>query len=159
MSPEDKIIVFLEVANVLNTKLKCVPVLYGSLGLWRVANHKFYIDDVDILVPDEFLLDKWHNLKLTIERLGFNLIDLHEREFERNGQKVAFGKISILARDLGITKQDLKLAEIHSVNFLELNLKQYLFAYKYVLLDSYRQNIKHKRDLEKITFIEEILNQ
>lgn len=157
MSPEEKFKVFLATAKILNTDFDCVPVLYGSLGLWQVAKHSFEIKDIDILVPDNLIENDWPQLKISMENIGYVLNDLHEHEFIKDGQKVAFGEFSAIYDDLNIDVEKLRVTEISDITFKELSLEQYLVAYKYVLHDSYRKNSKQKNDQEKISFIEEQL--
>ncbi|MBI2098497.1 MAG: hypothetical protein HYT49_02435 [Candidatus Wildermuthbacteria bacterium] len=148
---EKKFEIFREVAEVLNKKLGVVPVLYGSLGLSRLVKETITVNDIDILVPDEFVGEKWGELKNVIEELDFELSDVSEHEFIRNGQKVAFAEYNNLA-DVNLTIGDLKQSEENGISFYELNLEQYLAVYCYCLHDGYRQT-KHA-DKEKIALIE-----
>jgi len=151
MARENKFEIFREIAEVLNKKLGVVPVLYGSLGLSRLIKENITINDIDILVPDEFVGEKWGELKKIVEKLGFELSDVSEHEFIRNGQKIAFAEYNNLA-DVDLTIGDLKQSEENGISFYELNLEQYLAVYRYCLHDGYRQT-KHS-DKEKIALIE-----
>jgi hypothetical protein len=157
MKPEEKIQTFLEIAKQINTELECVPVLYGSLGLWRIAKHPFHVDDVDILVPDEFMKAKWPLLQNLVESQGYTLVSLREHEFDKSGQKVAFAGFTALVDDLGINLDGLKTSEESGARFRELSLENFLAAYEYSLDDSYRKDVRMKKDLDKIDFIKRIL--
>ena len=51
---------FLENAKLLNENLNIIPLLYGSLGLEEVAEYHLNANDIDILIPEEYVLgDKW----------------------------------------------------------------------------------------------------
>ncbi|WP_213167748.1 hypothetical protein [Alkalicella caledoniensis] len=81
---------FLSIATELNKRFDIVPVLYGSLGLQVVTGVEFHPQDIDILVPKEYVAEKWELLLEVIEEMGYTLIDLNEHEFEKDGIKAAF---------------------------------------------------------------------
>lgn len=159
MKPEDKIEEFLTIAKKLNEELDCVPVLYGSLGLWRVAKHEFIIDDIDILVPDKFMKGDWDKLQKVIEKQGYKLVDAQEHEFEKDGHKMAFAGFTALVDDLSINIDTLSATYESGAKYLELSLENYLSAYKFSQEDGYRRNVRLKKDLDKIDFIKSILLQ
>lgn len=154
MTEEKKFEIFAEVTKVLNKRFSVVPVLYGSLGLSRLLEETITINDIDILVPDEFISDKWQELQKAVEKLGFEFVDAKEHEFIRNGQKIAFAEQSDLG-DVNLTVADLNKTKENGIVFYELNLEQYLAVYRYCLHDGYRQT-KHS-DKEKIVLIEQKL--
>jgi hypothetical protein len=157
MTPKDKIEEFLRIAMVLNQELDCVPVLYGSLGLWHIAKHEFIIDDIDILVPDKFMKGDWNKLQELIEKQDYKLMDAREHEFEKEGQKMAFAGFTALVDDLAISIDTLATVNESGAKYLELALKDYLAAYEFSQKDGYRKNVRQKRDLDKIDFIKSFL--
>jgi len=153
----EKLLIFLEVTRALN-KAKIIPVLYGSLGLYRTIN-KFgrKTNDIDILVPDEFIEKRWSDLRYIMEQLGFMLQDEHEHEFKREKKLVAFGKVSDLVKFAKVNQQKIKVTRQDGAQFRELSPKQYLRCYKFMLRDSYRQEKRGNADKEKIALIEDFL--
>ncbi|MGC9059578.1 MAG: hypothetical protein ACP5H3_04210 [Candidatus Aenigmatarchaeota archaeon] len=95
---EKKLLIFYEVARALN-KTNIIPILFGSLGLYKAINKlEMKVNDIDILVQDEFTEKKWSKLCEIMKQLSFILKDEHEHEFERNGELVAFGKANDLVK-------------------------------------------------------------
>ena len=151
---EEKFQIFTEIAGALNKEFDIVPVLYGSLGLARLLKEDIDINDIDVLVPDEYVDEKWEDLKTVAEEIGFELVNISEHEFIRDAQRIAFAEYDILD-DVNLTIKDLKESREGNISFYELNLKQYLMVYRYCLKDGYRKT-KHT-DKEKITLIESTL--
>ncbi|MCL5010689.1 MAG: hypothetical protein M1127_00545 [Patescibacteria group bacterium] len=52
----------MEVVEELNSRFNIVPVLYGSLGLYRRIGEFGKSNDVDILVPSSLINEKWKEL-------------------------------------------------------------------------------------------------
>jgi len=150
---------FVAITKIINQRLKIIPVLYGSLGLWHIRHHNFPVNDIDLLVPDEYIKTEWSATLSLMDSVGFTLHDAHEHEFQRGKIKIAFAGFSSLSDDLSIDPEKLKVNQISGASFKELSLEQYLSAYQYVLHDSYRKNIKNKDDQEKINFIKEQLKK
>jgi len=153
-------LIFLEIARALN-KINIIPVLYGSLGLYKVIN-KFErkTNDIDILIPDEFTGKKWRKLCEIMERrLGFILKNEHKREFEKNGKLVAFGKTNDLVRLAKVYPKDIEVIEENDAKFGKPSPKQYLMCYKFMLRDNYRQKKRGNADKEKIRLIENYLKK
>ena len=53
---------FLHIAKLLNTKLNITPLLYGSLGLEKCLDINLNADDIDVLIPQIYLNEKWQNI-------------------------------------------------------------------------------------------------
>lgn len=159
LNNQEKLLIFLEIARSLN-KAKIIPVLYGSLGLYRAIN-KFErkTNDIDILVPDEFIEERWSDLRYIMEQLGFMLQDEREHEFKREKKLVAFGKVSDLVKLAEINPQEIEVVQQDGVQFRELSPEQYLRCYKFMLRDNYRQEKRGNADQEKITLIEIFLKE
>jgi len=154
---EKRLIIFREVASVLN-KANIIPILYGSLGLYKSINKlERKVNDIDVLVPDEFTGKKWSKLCEIMERLGFILKDEHEHEFERDRELVAFGKANDLVRLAKVYPKDVEVIEENGAKFGKLSPEQYLMCYKFMLRDSYRQEKRGNADKEKIGLIEDYL--
>jgi hypothetical protein len=79
---------FINFTKKLNEDIDIIPVLYGSLGLEKVTGVDFSPKDIDILVPLIFLEEKWEVLKRLLEKLEYEMIDLHEHEFKKNNVKI-----------------------------------------------------------------------
>ena len=68
---------FLEIAGKLNEKLGVTPLLFGSLGLEQRLGANLNADDIDVLIPEEYLDEKWAMLMEVMTTLGYSLYDVH----------------------------------------------------------------------------------
>lgn len=151
--------IFLEVAGKLNNFFDVIPILYGSLGLYKIIGEHSECNDVDVLLPDEFINKKWQDLIDLMRKIGFELKDEREHEFIRDSEIVAFAKQDDLIKRINLYPNDLVVHNINDVKFKELSVKNYLSVYKLMLRDDYRQKKRGKADQEKIDLIEEYISQ
>lgn len=158
-SNEKKFTIFLEVAKELNNAFDVTPVLYGSLGLYRIINESKSANDIDFLVPEKLINEKWSELIALMKSLKFELKNEHEHEFSRDGEIVAFGSESDLIEFAKVDSNNLKVSQIDGIGFRELTPEQYLSCYQLMLRDNYRQEKRGSDDKEKITLIEEYLEK
>ena len=156
---KEKFDIFLEVAGELNKSFKVTPILYGSLGLYRVIRESGTVSDVDILVPNEFVKEEWSELVALMRRLNFELKDKHEHEFIREEKIVAFATNLDLVERAGIRPEDLKISRENDVEFKELTPEQYHSVYQFVSGDSYRQEKRGTTDKDKIVLIKKFLTK
>jgi predicted nucleotidyltransferase len=147
--------IFLEVAKELN-KNDITPVLFGSLGLMRIIGEFKKAADIDILIEENLLEDKWLDLVGIMKKIGFKLIDKKEHEFSRRNKIVGFARIQDLL-NVDVDYNNLKLSEVRGRKFKELSVNDYLICYKRMLRDHYRQEKRGKDDKEKIRLIEEFM--
>ncbi len=152
---EDKFRVFFLVAKKLNA-LGVEPVLFGSLGVSTVINLEMPINDVDILIPDIWVEDRWRELIVLMSALDFSVYDELEHEFIRDSQKVAFAGESILG-DISLTKSKLVRMATGELKYYIPTASQFLEIYRYSLNDGYR--IKKRKDNEKIKLLTEYLKR
>lgn len=150
----NKFNLFLEKARLLSDKFAIVPLLYGSLGLEYLTGDALGSDDIDILVPCVFITERWHEFKLFLEVQGYVLVDEHEHTFVRDGVAYSYADIEDLESFAGIRMKDIEMREADGVRFLLLSLKQYLAVYQKSSKDGYRVNVRQKKDVDKIRFIE-----
>lgn len=141
---KNKFKIFLEIAKILN-KFEIVPVLYGSLGLYCKIGEFGKSSDVDILIPDNFLKEKWTDIIDFMESIGFKIINEKEHEFVREDEFVAFGHQEDLIKKCNIHKGDLEERNIGGIKFKELSPDQYLLVYNFMLRDKYRQEKREKK--------------
>lgn len=87
---------FINIARLLNKRLNIVPLLFGSLGLEQRLNKNLNADDIDILIPEVFLNERWNSIVALMNGAGYALYDLHEHAFEKSGLSVAFASIESL---------------------------------------------------------------
>ena len=80
---------FLYIAKLLNEKLHVIPLLFGSLGLEQRLHTNLNADDIDVLIPEIFLNEKWDSVVTIMNDSGYALYDLHEHAFEKSGLSVA----------------------------------------------------------------------
>jgi hypothetical protein len=150
---------FINIARNLNSQLKIVPLLYGSLGLQAITSIDFSVDDIDILVPNKYLDECWVNLMTTLKTMGYTLIDIHEHEFIKEDFKVAFAGIEDLYDFSEIDYLNLETVEVDDVKYKSLSLNDYLKVYTKSSIDSYRRTKNNDKDFDKIQKIKRILNR
>ena len=149
--------VFLEVAGNLNNFLNVIPILYGSLGLYKIIGEYGKSNDIDVLVPDEFVDERWNELMNLMKKMGFKLENEHEHEFIRSAEIVAFAKQDDLIKRIKLYPNNLIVHNINNIKFKELSAKNYLSVYRLMLRDNYRQEKRGKADQEKIDLIEKYI--
>ena len=95
-----------------------IPTLLGSLGLEFISKISWEPSDIDIHVPgdprgweapDQLRIYNWDTIYNVMETLGYELIDLHEHEFQKNDLSVEYGSIDSLYDFAGIRVSDLEL--------------------------------------------------
>ena len=150
----NKFNLFLENARLLSDKLGIVPLLYGSLGLEYLTGDDLGADDIDILVPRVFITDRWQEFKAVLEEHGYVLVDEHEHTLVRDGVAYSYADIEDLESFAGINTETIEMHEVDGVRFLLLSLEQYLAVYQKSSKDGYRVNVRQKKDVDKIRFIE-----
>lgn len=87
--------IFLEITKALNEFFSIVPILYGSLGLYRVIGESGKVNDIDILVPDKFTHERWKDLINLMKNLNFKLNNESEHEFIREKEIAALAQKQI----------------------------------------------------------------
>ena len=145
---------FFENAKLLYDKFGIVPLMYGSLGLEYITNENLNADDIDILISEIFITDRWNEFKDFLISEGYVLVDEHEHTFVRDGVAYSYADIEDLEPFAGINTEDIEMHEADGVRFLLLSLEQYLLVYQKSSKDGYRVNVRQKKDSEKIRFIE-----
>lgn len=147
---------FLENAKLLNGQFRIVPLLYGSLGLENITEADLHSDDIDILIPGEFVTgDNWLPLVAFLEAQGYTLVDEHEHTFLKDDIEYSYAAIENLKSFANIDPKDIGIYEKSGVRYKSLSLDQYLTVYQRSLEDDYRVNVfkKKEQDEEKISFI------
>lgn len=130
-------------------ELKTKPIIYGSFGVSVYLGNFKDFEDIDILIEDEFINDKWQEFKKLFESKGFSLINEKEHEFEFKGKKVGFASRDILIRDKIINDYS-ELIQYKNKDALTLTPEDFLKAYKFSVKDGYRINTRGKKDSETI---------
>lgn len=152
---------FLIITNELNQK-NIVPLLMGSLGLEFITKKDWNVRDIDIHVsgdsrgweaPDNERVYQWDDIVEVMNRLNYNLIDLHEHEFEKDNISVEYGVIDTLPSFANVTLNELAYQNIDNVEFYVPTLEAFLKIYQSSSQDSYRANNNNKKDFEKISYL------
>ena len=131
----------LEILKELNIK----PVVYGSFGVATYLGNFKDFEDIDILIEDEFINDKWVEFRKFFELNDFVLTDEKEHEFKFEGKKVGFASKNILIRDKIINDYS-ELVHYKNEDAFTLKPEDFLKAYKYSIKDGYRINTRGKKD-------------
>ena len=144
-----KILLFFENAKLLFEKFTITPLLYGSLGLEYLTGENLGADDIDILIPEIFLSERWSEFKSFLTDNGYVLTDEKEHTFEKDNIYYSYASIEELETFAGINTTDITGQKSEGVNFKLLSLEQYLTVYTASSKDGYRINIRKKKDNEK----------
>src|SRR5699024_11118758 len=131
---------FLKVARKLNEQHGISPLLYGSLGLEQVTESKLDPRDIDVLIPLVYLEEKWNKFNLTMESLGFQLVNLKEPEFHKGDIKIAFFFIEDEIEFAEINIEVIQEKEYEIVRYKQLNLDQFRRKYEKSICEGYRIN-------------------
>lgn len=150
---------FLQIAESLNKKLDIVPLLYGSLGLEQRLGVNLDADDVDVLIPEEYLAENWDCITKIMDEKGYALYDVHEHAFEKDGLSVAFASIENLVPFAGVDIAEITVINENDIRYYLLDLQDYLKVYTASSHDGYRKNTKNKNDNQKIELINKALNR
>ena len=143
-------------------KVGITPTLMGSLGLEFISKEDWDPSDIDIHVPgdprgweapDELRIYDWDKIIAVMKELGYNLIDVHELEFKKNGVSVEYGTIDSLYDFAGISESDIELIQLNGIKFRVPSLKQFLSIYEASSKDSYRNNNNNNKDFKKIAWL------
>lgn len=139
----------LEILKELNIK----PIIYGSFGVANYLGNFKDFEDIDLLIEEEFLTNRWEEFKKLFELFGFNLVNEKEHEFEFESKKVGFASKNILIRDKIINHYS-ELVQYKNINAFTLTSEDFLKAYKFSVKDGYRINTRGKKDGDIIKKLE-----
>lgn len=156
---------FIKIAKKLND-IEIIPLLMGSVGLEIVTGKSWDAQDLDIHipgdkrgweVPPELNIHNWNDIVNIMNSMEYNLIDLHEHEFSKEGLSVEFGIIDTLPSFAGVQLGNLEMHQLGEVRYYLLNLEQYLSVYESSSKDSYRANNNNNKDIGKIDFLKKMI--
>ncbi|MBU9674326.1 hypothetical protein KQ939_15175 [Planococcus sp. CP5-4] len=147
---------FIRLCKSFNKELHIIPVLYGSLGLGKIAKMDFSPQDIDMLVPFVYLNEQWSALENLMERLGYSVIDYREHEFSDGYNQVGFSFIEDLETFAGVDHRSLEKVLEDGAEYYVLSLDDYLKIYTKSTIDGYRRIKNHGKDLKKIKIIRKI---
>lgn len=148
---------FFKNAKLLSQNFNIVPLMYGSLGLEYLTRQNLNADDIDILIPETFINERFGEFKYVLEGEGYTLTDEHEHTFKKDGISYSYASIEELETFAGIKVRDIKEQNEDQVKFKILSLEQYLKLYTASAKDGYRKNIRQKKDEEKIKLIRKFI--
>ena len=148
-----KIRLFLENTRILYDHFSIIPLLYGSLGLEVLTNEFLNSDDIDILIPEIYLKERWDDFKSFLISNGYKLYDVHEHTFVKNDVYISYASLEGLETFVGININEINKYDTNGIQYLLLSLEQYLKVYTKSINDGYRINVRKKKDKEKIDFI------
>ena len=116
-------------------------------------------DDIDVLIPKEYLDEKWDMLIDVMEGLGYSLYNIHEHAFEKDGVSAAFASIENLVPFANVDITRIPVVAEDGVRYYLLTLEDYLKVYTASSKDGYRKDTKNKNDTEKIELIKRALEK
>lgn len=144
------------------------PVLMGSLGLEYISKVDWNAKDIDIHVngdprgwnaPDDLRIYNFGKILEVMSELGYELIDIHEHEFIKEGIRVQYGTIDSLYDFAKVHEKDIEIFNEDNIKFRVPNLNQFLDIYTASSKDSYRADKNNNKDFEKIDWIKNKLNK
>lgn len=148
---------FLENAKLLSQKLDIVPLLYGSLGLEYLTGENLNADDIDILIPEIFLYDRWLEFREVLAQHGYLLTDEREHTFQKDGIAHAYASVEELESFAGISLSDIRQYRENGIVFRLLSLEQYQKVYTASAKDGYRVEVRQKKDSDKLALIQKYM--
>ncbi|MGP4078183.1 nucleotidyltransferase [Halobacillus sp. K22] len=156
---------FIKIAKELNDN-GIIPLLMGSVGLEVVTGKSWQAQDLDIHVPGdkrgweippELNIHKWNEIVSIMNSMEYDLMDLHEHEFSKEGLSVEFGIIDTLPDFAGVQLEDLEMQKMQGVKYYLLGPEQYLRVYESSSMDSYRADNNNNKDFRKIDFLKSMI--
>jgi hypothetical protein len=133
------------------------PLLYGSQGVSLYLGAFKQFSDIDLLVADEYLHDKWTVLISVMKARGFTLVDEHEHSFRSTlGLEANFAAESILVRD-GIIDSPAGIVTVQTPQgrIRTLTAESFRRAYSFSVKDGYRRDTRGKKDEAIIKLLDE----
>lgn len=149
---QEFVIQLIEILRQLNIK----PVVYGSFGVSQYIGNFKDFDEVDLLIPDEFVKERWGEFKILLESNGFTLVNEKEHEFKKEEKKVGFASVNILIADNILTDPS-ELIEHKNYDAHTLSPEDFLKAYEFSVKDGYRVEKRGKKDQDIIAKLKSYL--
>lgn len=150
---------FLNNGKLLFREFGVVPLLYGSLGLEYLTGESLGVDDIDILIPEVFLYDKWEVFQAVLESEGYILTDEREHTFQKKGTTYSYASAEELKAFAGISAREIGRRVQDGVSFYLLSPEQYEKVYMASAEDGYRREVRQKKDEEKLRLIRKYLKK
>lgn len=150
---------FFENAKLLGSRFGIIPLMYGSLGLEYLTVENLNCDDIDILIPNIFLNERWAEFKNFLTNEGYILTDEHEHTFQKDEVYYSYASFEELESFAKINLLDIECKNDCGVIFKLLSLEQYLKVYTASSKDGYRIKIRQKKDAEKLMLIQKHLEK
>ena len=64
----EKVSLFFENTRILSDTFGITPLLYGSLGLEYLTGENLNADDIDILIPQVYIKEKWEEISFKVQK-------------------------------------------------------------------------------------------
>jgi len=125
---DKKLKIFLEIAKVLN-KHGIIPILFGSLGLYRIIDQVDEVNDIDIIIPNKNLIDQFDMFNKIMTEIGYKQDKTYPHEFTKGEIQIGFEPESDIEK-LGINPAELQITSMENSKFRELTATDYLKVYK-----------------------------
>lgn len=98
----NKYIAFTDVARLINIRLEEIPILYGSLGVEFRVKKDMKCRNINLMLSNELISDKWESLVDLMSVAGFSLKSEKDRLFEREGMELTVSNTEELSAYAGI---------------------------------------------------------
>ena len=147
--------------NQLLRALGIHPILYGSLGASAYLGDFKTFKDIDVLVEDVWLKDKWIRLVEYLDQHGWRMINEREHEFIKTGcPRLSLASQDILERDgIGKLSECIAHIEYDGLQLQTITAEAFLRAYQLSVKDGYRVQQRGKKDAQIIQLLKQHLNK
>ncbi len=136
-SSKQLFIEFLRITKKLNEN-KIIPYLMGSLAVEQIINFPTNPDDIDIQLKTSDL-ENFEQLTSLMEKLGYQLIDLHEHKFEKASIHVGFASVETLKNYAGVDYLTIQQERMENgEKYYQPNVEQSLKIYRAANRDEWR---------------------
>ncbi|MCX5774808.1 MAG: hypothetical protein NTV44_00275 [Firmicutes bacterium] len=146
-----------ETAAILNHEFQITPILFASYGLEKITGISFDAHDVDIFVPKKLLINK-QPLIASFKKNGFRYIEAEVMTFVKNEIEVELSEKEKWFRYCDLQETGMKQVETPKFKYQILDADNLLRLYRFLSLDSRRQESKRKKDRIKILVLEKFLS-
>ncbi|HTE21772.1 MAG TPA: hypothetical protein VK674_01900 [Candidatus Limnocylindria bacterium] len=135
------------------------PLLYGSLGVSLYLGPFKDFNDIDLLIENTWLGERWPELIGVMQGRGFSLVAAREHEFQdQAGLSVAFAEETVLIRDKILDSLNLVITrKVDGTIFRTLSPEGFREAYRFSVKDGYRKDKRGKKDQDVIELLDRYL--
>ena len=145
------VLIFLHNACLLSETFGITPFLCDSLGPECLTDENPNADYIDILIPEEYIADRWEEFKATLQKKRFELTDEQEHTFCKDNIYYSYASVEEFEKRAGISVSEIEAKSEVGKKFGLLSLQECLSVNK--KFSENRILVRGKKDEEKSEFI------